>query len=288
MRSKESGVHEKSDYYTYQPSAVASKLYLYPVVIGHFYYEPGYYLQRNKYDSILLMHIIDGTCTGVFEGRPFTAEKDQIVLLDCYRPQEYGNKSSSQTLDVAWLHFDGPLARSYYELLTAGRQNVFSLANTYAISHNMQRILSLFRESAPIREAIVSEYITRMLTELLNGASHQAENSDTSHAQVVENSLAYINEHFSEPISLEQLARASNLSLYYFTRVFSARTGFTPHQYLIATRLNSAKYLLQTSKIPVKEIAFSCGFNSESSFCSTFRKWENMTPGEFRVRSPQS
>ncbi len=288
MRSKESGVQERSDYYTYQPSAVASKLYLYPVVTGHFYYDPGYYLQRNKYDSILLMHIIDGACTGACGGNLFTAEKDQLVLLDCYLPHEYGNKTSSKTLDVVWLHFDGPLARSYYELITAGGQNVISPANTYTVSHNMKKILSLFREAAPIREASVSEYITKILTELLNGASHQAENSDTSHAQVVENSLAYINEHFSERISLEQLARASNLSLYYFTRVFRARTGFTPHQYLIATRLNSAKYLLQTSKIPVKEIAFSCGFNSESSFCSTFRKWENMTPGEFRMRSCRS
>ena len=34
--------------------------------------------------------------------------------------------------------------------------------------------------------------------------------------------------------------------------------------------------------IPIKEIAFSSGFNSESSFCSTFRKWEHMTPGEYR------
>lgn len=287
MRSKEPGVTARSDYYTYQPSAIASKLYLYPVAIGHFYYEPGYYLQRNKYDSILMMHIIDGACTGVFEGRTFTASKDQIVLLDCYRPQEYGNRSA-QMLDVVWLHFDGPLARSYYELLTAGGQNVLTLANTYPISHNMKKIISLFRESSPIREAYVSECITKMLTELLNGSPDKAESSDTSHAQVVENSLAYINEHFSEPISLEQLARASNLSLYYFTRVFSARTGFTPHQYLIATRLNSAKYLLQTPGIPIKEIAFGCGFNSESSFCSTFRKWEHMTPGEFRARSLQS
>ena len=81
------------------------------------------------------------------------------------------------------------------------------------------------------------------------------------------------------------IAKNANLSPFYFTRVFTAETGFTPHQYLIATRLNSAKFLLKTPGISIKEIAFASGFNSESSFCSTFRKWENMTPSEYRTRA---
>lgn len=287
MRSKEPGVLARSDYYTYQSSAIASRLYLSPVAVGHFYYTPGYYLQRNKYDSILLMYIAGGTCSCVFENQAFSATKGQVILLDCYRPHEYGNLSSTEELDLIWLHFDGPLARSYYELITETYGFALTPANPYPVTHNFEKILSLFRDSDPIREAVVSEYITRMLTELLNAGARTEQGSDSSQAQIVENSLAYINEHFSEPLSLEQLARESNLSPYYFSRIFSSRTGFTPHQYLIATRLNSAKFLLQAHGMSIKEIAFSCGFNSESSFCSTFRKWEHMTPGEFRDRSIQ-
>ena len=55
MRSKEAKVKEHSHYYLYQPSATASRLYLYPIALGYFEYETGYSLWRNSYDSFLLM-----------------------------------------------------------------------------------------------------------------------------------------------------------------------------------------------------------------------------------------
>ena len=282
MRSKEPKVTAASDYYLYLPSAVASRIYLYPIVLGYFYYEPGYYLKRNNYDSFLLMHIRNGKCILKLDDKTYTAGKDQLILLDCYKPQEYGNGDSS-TLEVSWIHFDGPLARDYYELITANHGNVLTPRNIYPISHNMDKMLTLFRSSSPIKEASVSSYITQMLTELLSIRSDSIK--DTSRARMVENVLSYINEHFSEPLSLEAIAQNANLSPYHFTRVFTAETGFTPHQYLLATRINSAKFLLQAPGMSIKEIAFSCGFNSESSFCSTFRKWEHMTPSEYRAHA---
>lgn len=279
MRSKEAKVAAKSDYYTYQPSAVASRIYLYPTVVGYFYYEPGYNLHRNNFDSFLLMHITAGRCVLNYEGHSFSASRDQFILLDCYQPHEYGYPDASE---VSWLHFDGPLARSYYELITASHGNVLSPENPYTIVHAMTKILELFRKSSPIRESVVSGYITQILTELLNIRSETG--STFSRSQIVENSLAYINEHFSEPLTLDDIAKNANLSPYYFTRLFTAETGFTPHQYLIATRINTAKFLLQTPDLPVKEIAFASGFNSESSFCSTFKKWEKSTPSEYRTR----
>lgn len=280
MRSKEAKVAADSDYYLYQPSAVASRIYLYPTVIGYFHYEPGYHLQRSSYDSFLLMHVTRGCCHVKLRDRPEPVYKDQLVLLDCYAPHEYGFPEETE---VSWIHFDGPLARDYYELITASHGNIFSSGNFYSVFHDMGKILNLFRTSQPIKESEVSAYLTQILTVLLNIRSDAGTN--VSHSRVVEHSLAYISEHFSEPLSLDTLAKNSNMSPYHFTRVFTAETGYTPHQYLIATRINSAKYLLRTPDLPIKEIAFSSGFNSESGFCSTFRKWEHMTPGEYRERA---
>lgn len=282
MRSKEAKVTAASDYYLYVPSAVASRIYLYPIVLGYFYYEPGYYLKRNKYDSFLLMHIKSGKCILKIDGQTYTARKDELILLDCYQPHEYGN-GGSDILETSWLHFDGPLAREYFDLIVSNHGPVIHPRNLYAISHNMEKTLNLFRNSDPIKESSVSGYITQMLTELLNTRTDSVK--DSSRKQMVENALVYINEHFSEPLSLDLIAQNANLSPYHFTRVFTAETGFTPHQYLIATRINSAKFLLKTPEMTIKEIAFSSGFNSESSFCSTFRKWEHMTPSEYRIQA---
>lgn len=280
MHPIEHGITSDSDYYTYQPSTIASRIYLYPVVTGYFHYIGGYHLKRANYDSFLLMYIESGSCQVRLNDELQTVSKDQLVLIDCYAPHEYGFEEDS---DVCWLHFDGPLARSYYELITSSQGNIISSSNLYQVVHEMNNILKLFRNSEPIREAKVSSYITKLLTILLNIRSDAGNNF--SHSQIVENSLAYISEHFTEALSLETLAKNSNMSLFHFTRVFTAETGYTPHQYLIATRINSAKFLLRTPGNSIKEIAFRCGFNSESSFCSTFKKWEIMTPGEYRNQS---
>ena len=93
-----------------------------------------------------------------------------------------------------------------------------------------------------------------------------------------------MNEHFRENLRLEEISDSVSLSPFYFTRIFSAETGLTPHQYLIATRINTAKYLLTTGTSSIKEIAFQTGFHSESSFCSTFRKREGLTPSAYREK----
>lgn len=279
MHSQEPLIAAQSDYYLYTPSVLASKIYLEPIVLGHFFYEPGYRLSRNRYDSFLLMYIRSGICTLHMDGKTLLAKKGQIILLDCYQPHAYSNQQSS-LLEISWLHFDGPLARNYYDLITAAHGFVFTPKDPLLISSLLDQILHLFRTFSPINEASVSDSITHILTELLvvPPVTPHADN----HSATIENVLSYINEHFREPLSLDALAARANLSPYYFTRVFTAETGFTPHQYLIATRLNSAKFLLRTPDLTLKEIAFSCGFTSESSFCSTFRKWEHMTPGEYR------
>ncbi|MCD7736512.1 MAG: AraC family transcriptional regulator, partial [Lachnospiraceae bacterium] len=213
-------------------------------------------------------------------GQTCYATKDQVVFLDCYQPHAYSFPSDSQ---VSWIHFDGLLARNFYNLITDSGCSVFSVQNIHAFSHPLGKLLELFRTASPIRESHVSSHITQMLTELLNNPSSRPDRD--SSAQTIEDALAYINEHFAEPLTLEILSRNAHLSPCYFTRIFTSETGFSPHQYLIATRINYAKYQLDTTSESVKNIAFSSGFNSESNFCITFKKWEHMTPSDYRNRS---
>ncbi|MCR5627211.1 MAG: helix-turn-helix transcriptional regulator [Lachnospiraceae bacterium] len=70
----------------------------------------------------------------------------------------------------------------------------------------------------------------------------------------------------------------ASLSPYYFSRLFKAETSFTPHQYVIETRISAAKYLLTSTSEPISQIAYKTGFPDESSFCACFRKKENVTP----------
>lgn len=280
MHSKEAKVSTLSDYYLYTPSTLARELYFYPICIGQFSYEPNYYIKRTNYDNFLIMYIVSGECIGVVDNHPFHAKKNQCVLLNCYAPHEYG---SSDSFEAIWLHFDGPLAKNYYHHIITTYGNVFTPNNPHNIYQSIDSILHFFRKSKPIQESLISTYITNILTEFLY--SPVTSDNISTNTSIIEDSVSYINTHFSKSLSLTALAENANLSLFYFTRLFTKETGFTPHQYLLATRIQAAKFLLKSSDTSVKEIAFRCGFQSESNFCSTFKKREGFTPSQYRNTS---
>ena len=277
MHSYENHVSPDSDYYTYTPSTTAQNLFFYPLYTGYFYYEPGYHLKRDRYDSFLIMLITQGNCVLKLKETTSTLSKGQLAFIDCYEPHEYSYSRNSEAL---WLHFDGPLARDYYEHISKHFGNMLFPRNPQVFEHALSKIYKTFKNSEPIKEPSMSKYITQILTELL---LIETGNYSSAHSsRNLEESVTYINEHFPEPISLNFLAEKAALSPFHFSRVFAKETGMTPHQYIIATRLNFAKFLLKTTNIPVKEIAFSSGFASESNFCFTFKKWEKITPSEYR------
>lgn len=78
MRSTEFKVSPQSDYYVYTPSALARKLYLYPLLTGYFIYEPSYFIERNHFDNFLIMYIAKGTCT-VSAGSPILYRLSRTV-----------------------------------------------------------------------------------------------------------------------------------------------------------------------------------------------------------------
>ena len=277
MYSNEAGVRKNSDYYIYTASVQAKKAFFYPTYVGYFYYEPTYYLHRNSYNSFLIMHIKKGSCYIEVDNHTQYVEKDQIVFLDCYKPHTYYTHTG---WEAEWLHFDGPTAREYFHMVTSITGLVVTLKDTYIFEKYLHKIYLMFHENKPIKEALVSQYITNILTELLLSRENTAAGSSSSN--IADEIIAYINEHLCENMTLEALSSRASLSPYYFTRMFKSETGFTPHEYIIASRINSAKFLLKNTNSSVKEICFRTGFASESAFCSTFKKWEKCTPSAYR------
>lgn len=280
MLSTEQGVVSGSDYYIYTPSAQARELFLYPLITGYFRYLPGYCLRRTSLDSFLIMYLRKGECEIECGGRHYRAHADQVVMLDCYAPHSY---YTSTGWEAEWVHFDGRCARGYFDAVLAGGSPVIALKDTYRFEKYLHKIYLQFRDRLSVKEALINNYLVNMLTELL--VSKDLEHTISVSSSIVEDTVAYIMEHLTEDLSLEDLAAQASLSPFYFSRLFKKETGFSPHSYLIATRVNHAKFLLRSSEASIKDICFSTGFASESSFCTTFKKATGLTPSEYRSRA---
>lgn len=104
----------------------------------------------------------------------------------------------------------------------------------------------------------------------------------TAEPPVVSKARAYIAEHLGEPLSLTQVARAVNMSSFYFCKVFRAGTGVRFTDYLARARVERTKQLLLQPHMRVSEAAFEAGFQSLSQFNRVFRRIAGESPSTHR------
>ncbi len=94
--------------------------------------------------------------------------------------------------------------------------------------------------------------------------------------------ILFIQEKYSDPISIEAMANNSNMSKGHFERTFKKHFKMTPFEYLIHFRITKSLPLLATTIKTISEISFDCGFNSFSYYSKCFKKIMNTTPRKYR------
>ena len=279
MKSCEEFVSHESNYFIYYPSMTAQKMFLYPLYSGHFIYKSDYSLHRDSYDSFLLMYIQKGALTLESEGLTQQASEGNFILLDCYKPHAYYSHTGWEAL---WCHFDGITARGHYTNIVSRLGNVFFLTDPYPVINKLTAIYDTFYSGDVIKEPLMSKYLNDILTSFHLYSPINVMSKD--HTNIVEETISYINKHFTEDITVGHLAERAGFSQYHFIRIFKKETGLTPYEYIINIRINTAKYLLRNSQLSVKDICFNTGFSSESVFCSAFKKRLGITPTEYRTQ----
>ena len=94
--------------------------------------------------------------------------------------------------------------------------------------------------------------------------------------------MAYIHEHYTEPVSREDLAQHFCVNERYLTRCFHQETGVTPIAYLIRYRIQQAKVLLEAGQLSVTDVGLTTGFSDGGYFGRVFQKEVGITPGAYR------
>lgn len=276
MTSQESFVLQPSVYYNFYPSAMAREMLLHVLCIGDFHYAAGYELSRTSFDSYLLEIILDGRVNIETEGQMLTAHAGQVVLIDCYRPHRYSSNTGWHAL---WVHFDGASARAYFDLIRRQNGQVFATHRLQAVHAALQSLYDMFHHRQALNEVHMALHLTQALTAMTDPAQPAMLHDQ---ARPVDQAVAFISQHIGAPLLVSDLARMVGLSEYHFIRVFREAMGVTPRQYIIASRMNHARYLLRTTALPVGQIAGMTGYESESMFTAAFRRTQGVTPSQYR------
>lgn len=125
------------------------------------------------------------------------------------------------------------------------------------------------------------ENLLFLISALLQKYGHPFENHIPECPQEIEKACAFMHQHFSERISLDQICRYAGLSKSTLLRAFTKAKGVTPYRYLETIRINEAKLLLEKGTLPI-EAALQTGFSDQSHFTNYFSRFIGLAPGVYR------
>ena len=102
--------------------------------------------------------------------------------------------------------------------------------------------------------------------------------------QIVVKAKDYIQKNFQNDLSLDEVSRQLDLSMYYFSKLFKEETGNNFVEYMTNLRMEKAKELLQKDELSMKEICSAVGYSDPNYFSRIFKKNTGATPTEYREK----
>lgn len=157
---------------------------------------------------------------------------------------------------------------------------IYTPCHVCKIARAIHNIYEMFNCTKAPNEPLIALNITKALTAMLERTGPP--DSGGGNTEVFDEMIYYINEHLGDDLTVKDLARKASFSEYHFIRIFHEKVGMTPRRYVIRVRIDHAKYLLKTTGQSIKEIGCTVGYKSAGMFCSAFKKYQGVTPSEYR------
>lgn len=126
--------------------------------------------------------------------------------------------------------------------------------------------------------------VSASLEELSSFSAQVAEGETISLPVPIQHAIAYMEEHLTDPVKIEEVASKSGWSNEYFTRMFVAATGISPKRMLLELRFRRAELLMMKGSSTVKQISYSVGFRDEHHFSKMYKKVRGITASDYIKR----
>lgn len=262
-----------------------------------YYYEtsshPRYNMVYHWHTEFEILHIISGKFSLSCDGETLVLNKGECAFIsggslhggipdDCIyeclvfdlQPLLKTNPACSKILNDVYEH--RIIIDKYYT-----RESFFT--------EYSQKIMSLMSAKRPYYEFFVQGILLSLFGEIFSQNCYSL-SSDTSSKNIkklrmFKKALEYIEKHYAENLTLEQLADICNMNSNYFCRAFKELTEKTPIEYLNYYRIESACELIATTDMSLIEISMNCGFNDYSYFIKVFKKYKGITPHKYSTKT---
>lgn len=196
-------------------------------------------------------------------------------------PHEYYPENDEW--NTCWMIFRGDFLKGIMNTMGFIGEMVVTDADLTAFEKIFGRIYSLAADNLHNGEKCSLLIYNAVLAakEILGG---KQEENNTGNL-IADNAVRYINEHYGDDITLSELACLSGVSPQYFDRVFRERLNMRPMEYIARVKISKAKSMLLDCDMSVTQLSKSLGYTSPTYFGIVFKKYEGISPSEFRKNS---
>lgn len=253
----------------------------------------GAHSDIHIHDFIEIVYIRKGSARQIINGTQYPVRRGTLLFINCGQTHAFSSPKpfSYYNLMITPEFISDQLINSgnLYEMLSLSMFEEFQLAKSVCrplaelpgeiIPEIETLFASLFREyrdCQPGRLTLMRSYLTVILTHIFRRLCRPDETIITPEL------LRYIEEHCSERLSLNTLAKKCFYHPSYLSRMFHELQGQTLTEYITQVRLKKAAGLLTSTMLPIDDICTSCGFGDKTMFYKKFREWAGCSPAEFR------
>ena len=270
---------------------------------GNLIKENDFIHPKRNIDSFVLIVVDKGTLHITQNEHNYNIGPNQFLIL--YPHQNHaGAKPSEGFLSYYWVHFE--LADSadctFYDFENLNRYiSSWRMDPAYAHSSDVyimpecgqlsltKKVNLLFRQLLDIskNENPYSPYLSNYaLSLLMMEISQEFLDSFKVVNPYIPNNIIRITEwlkaNYDKPLTVQMIADEFNYNPDYLSSVFKKHTGYSLTQYINKTRISISKNILMNNDSSIKEVAYLCGFYDEKYYMKLFKKYEDMTPTQYR------
>lgn len=266
-----------------------------------------YFVPYHWHDEVEFLYITKGSLLLQTETETITLKSNHVYFINPGTPHAlFGNSTISHhyalVFDLELLSFSqyDICQNRYLEPLLSGKLN-FPLGNSLdqETATNIGTLIAQAEQwyhttdtifPAPLSIKIILLQILEILfSKQAFLLKYECADWKTSEEYPLRPVLQYIQKHYQEKISLEQLSENLHMNKNYFCKYFKQKIGKTPFSYLNEYRINRAAALLLETDAPITEIAMNTGFDNMSYFIRQFKHCKGCTPSAFRkMETPEA
>lgn len=276
-RSKEQTV---SNRILVTPSTYARSHYLFVQEVGTLKSLAPHISRREKLDSYLFFLVLEGEGSVTCEQQVYHLKSGHCVWLDCRRPYSH-ESSADHPWSLMWVHFYGVQAHEFYKnYLHRGGSMVFLPSENSRYVETLQGLYDLQSGKDSLSDLLCHKHLTDLISYIFQDALPTVQKLLVPQKFI--DIQSYLKIHYKEKITLDTLTDVFFISKYHLAREYQRLFGTTVLNDLTLIRLAHAKRQLRFSTDSIEEIALGCGFQTSAYFIKVFKKYENLTPLEYR------